>query len=56
MTGTGSAGFTYGIVVDSAAQGMQLGAYSTNFEVDHLEIKNSGFAGIMAKKELHAAV
>jgi hypothetical protein len=50
ITGTGSAD-TYGIVVDSAAQGMQLGAYSTNFEVDHLEIKNSGFAGIMAKTD-----
>jgi hypothetical protein len=51
ITGTGSSSHTYGIVVDSAAQGMQLGAYSTNFEVDHLEIKNSGFAGIMAKTD-----
>ncbi|WP_207510980.1 malectin domain-containing carbohydrate-binding protein [Longitalea luteola] len=50
ITGTGSSDL-YGIVVDSAAQGMQLEALSTNFEVDHLEIKNSGFAGIMAKTD-----
>jgi hypothetical protein len=50
ITGTGSADL-YGIVVDSAHQGMQLNAFSSNFEIDHLEIKNSGFAGIMAKTD-----
>lgn len=41
----------YGIVVRSGHMGVQLGGLSTHFEVDHLEIGNSGFAGIMAKTD-----
>lgn len=41
----------YGIVVNSGHMGVNLGGLSTDFEVDHLEIKHSGFAGIMAKTD-----
>lgn len=41
----------YGIVVNSGHMGVNLGGLSTDFEVDHLEIKNSGFAGIIAKTD-----
>ena len=42
---------SYGIVVTGATIGINLGHLSTNFEVDHVEIKNSGFAGLMAKTD-----
>jgi hypothetical protein len=48
LTGTGSADF-YGILMNGAANSIQIGGLSTDFEVDHIEIKNSGFSGIMAK-------
>jgi hypothetical protein len=48
LTGTGS-GDTYGILMNGAANSILIGGLSTDFEVDHIEIKNSGFAGIMAK-------
>jgi hypothetical protein len=41
----------YGIVVTGGQIGVQLGNLSTNFEVDHVEIKDVGFAGIMAKTD-----
>lgn len=41
----------YGIVVDNGHMGVNVGGLSTDCEVDHLEIKNSGFAGIMAKTD-----
>lgn len=47
----GDADDTYGIVVNSGHMGLNLGALSTDFEVDHLEIGHSGFAGIMAKTD-----
>jgi hypothetical protein len=42
---------SYGIKVNGGQIGMHLGALSTNFEIDHVEIFNSGFAGIMAKTD-----
>jgi hypothetical protein len=47
----GNADNVYGIKVISGHMGISLGSLSTNFEVDHLEIINSGFAGIMAKTD-----
>jgi hypothetical protein len=41
----------YGIKIDGGHLGMDLGGLSTNFEIDHVEIVNSGFAGIMAKTD-----
>lgn len=42
---------TYGIIITGGHMGLNLGGFSTNFEIDHLEIGNSGFAGIMAKTD-----
>lgn len=42
---------SYGIVVSGARMGVNLGGLSTDFEVDHVKIINSGFAGIMAKTD-----
>jgi hypothetical protein len=41
----------YGIVIQGGEMGMKLDGLSTNFEVDHVEISNVGFAGIMAKTD-----
>ena len=52
LTGSGDSEHTYGIkVVDSGAMGIQIGEYSTDFEVDHIEIADVGFAGVMAKTD-----
>ena len=48
---TGGNGTTYGIKLSGGAQGLMLDKLSTNVEVDHLEIANPGFAGIMAKTD-----
>jgi hypothetical protein len=43
---------TYGIrLTGSTANGIILTDLSTNFEVDHMEVYNVGFAGIMAKTD-----
>jgi hypothetical protein len=42
---------SYGIVVTGGQLGVGLGGLSNHFEVDHLEIHNVGFAGIMAKTD-----
>lgn len=47
----GSTPGAYGIVVQGGEMGLKLDALSTNFEVDHVEIFNVGFAGIMAKTD-----
>ena len=47
----GNTNGVYGIKLTAGHQGLQLDKFSTNFEVDHLEIANSGFAGIMAKTD-----
>ena len=41
----------YGIIINGGHMGISLGGLSTHFEVDHVEIKNSGFAGIIAKTD-----
>jgi hypothetical protein len=41
----------YGIKIDGGHIGIALGDLSTNFEVDHVEVQNVGFAGIMAKTD-----
>ena len=47
----GSASGVYGIRVKGGEMGLKLDALSTNFEVDHVEIFDQGFAGIMAKTD-----
>lgn len=54
LTGTGHSDFEYGIEVTgsrSGAQGLAIGSFSTDFEVDHIEIHDAGFAGIMSKTD-----
>lgn len=54
ITGTGDANFNYGIKLTgtgTGGSGIHLGGLSTNFNVNHLEITGSGFAGIMAKTD-----
>ena len=41
----------YGIVVNGGRMSVNIGKLCTFFDVDHIEIKNSGFAGIMAKTD-----
>jgi hypothetical protein len=48
---TGGSGTTYGIKINGGHQSVTLESLTTNIEVDHLEIGNSGFAGIMAKTD-----
>jgi hypothetical protein len=42
---------TFGIKINGGRQSLHLDLLTTNVEVDHVEIGNSGFAGIMAKTE-----
>ncbi len=51
ITGTGDPNELYGIKVQKGQNGIQLSARSTNFEIDHVEVFNTGFAGIMAKTD-----
>ena len=52
ITGSGDPDQPYGIKVsESGTMGIQIGEYSTDFEVDHIEITNVGFAGVMAKTD-----
>ncbi|HYG18875.1 MAG TPA: right-handed parallel beta-helix repeat-containing protein [Ohtaekwangia sp.] len=48
---TGGSDATYGIFIKNANLGITLDKLSTNFEVDHVEVANVGFAGIMAKTD-----
>jgi hypothetical protein len=41
----------YGIQIRGGEMGMKLDGLSTNFEVDHVEVSNVKFAGIMAKTD-----
>lgn len=41
----------YGIKVFSGHMGVSLGSFTTDVEVDHVEITKSGFAGIIAKTD-----
>lgn len=55
ITGTGDAAHTYGIHIKETTSGASVGVgiedLSTDFEIDHIEIENTGFAGIMAKTD-----
>ena len=53
LTGTGSSSIKYGIKVASTttSSGVSMDAFSSDFEIDHLEIANTGFAGIIAKTD-----
>ncbi|MEI9917739.1 MAG: tandem-95 repeat protein [Bacteroidota bacterium] len=54
LTGTGDPGVEYGIKVTeskASTQGIHNFDLSTDFEIDHVEIQNTGFAGIMAKSD-----
>lgn len=51
LTGTGDDKNEYGIEVDGGHISITMDKLSTNFEVDHIEIHNSGFAGLMAKTD-----
>jgi hypothetical protein len=54
LTGAGSSTDKYGIKVmgkKEGASGLAVGNLSTNFEVDHMEIANTGFAGIFSKTD-----
>lgn len=51
LTGTGGSD-QYGIEIASAgSMGIYVTEYTTDCEIDHLEIHNAGFAGIMAKTD-----
>ncbi len=54
ITGTGDASYQYGIRIDrtkAGSQGVAVTEFSSDVEVDHLEISGVGFAGIMAKTD-----
>ncbi len=54
LTGTGDVDVEYGFHVTQSganAMGINIRAFSSDFEIDHIEIENTGFAGIMAKTD-----
>lgn len=54
LSGCGDPVYTYGILIDSIASGnngLSLDELTTDTEVHNLEIRNTGFAGIMAKTD-----
>jgi hypothetical protein len=54
LTGTGSDDFEYGIQIvfsKSGTSGVSVANLSSDFELDHLDISNTGFAGIIAKTD-----
>ncbi len=54
LTGTGDNSTNYGILIDTAyigATGLGVEELSNHFEIDHIEICNTGFAGLMVKTD-----
>ena len=54
LTGTGAAGVNYGFKITATASGSQGVAYvglSSDIEVDHMEIANTGYSGMMIKTD-----
>jgi hypothetical protein len=52
ITGTGTPGKEYGIKINvSRDQGVSITGKSTDVEVEHVEVENAKFAGIMAKTD-----
>ena len=51
-TGTGDPAFFYGIKLGrSGDSGLKIGVFSTDTEIDHIEIANPNFAGILCKTD-----
>lgn len=48
---TGGSGTSYGIKVNGGQQSVTLEYLTTDVELDHVEVGNSGFSGIMAKTD-----
>jgi hypothetical protein len=44
-------GLTYGFNVNGGNIGMTMDDLSSDFEISNVEVRNSGFAGIMAKTD-----
>jgi hypothetical protein len=51
ILGNGTAGITYGFNVNGGNIGMTMDDLSSDFEIANVEVRNSGFAGIMAKTD-----
>ncbi|MGN6394620.1 MAG: right-handed parallel beta-helix repeat-containing protein [Mucilaginibacter sp.] len=51
VKGDGVTGIKYGFVVDGGNIGMTLDDLSSDFEIQNVEVRNSGFAGMMAKTD-----
>ncbi len=54
FTGSGSDTVEYGIKIletKASMNGLSISEKSTNYEIDHIEVGNAGFAGIMAKTD-----
>lgn len=51
IKGDGAAGTKYGFVVDGGNIGITMDDLSSDFEINNIEVRNSGFAGIMAKTD-----
>jgi hypothetical protein len=51
ITGVGDPAYAHGIEIIGGSQGIQMGGFTSDFEIDHVEIHDPGFAGIMAKTD-----
>lgn len=51
VLGSGTAGIKYGFDVNGGNIGMTMDDLSSDFEIANVEVRNSGFAGIMAKTD-----
>ncbi len=53
VSGSGDSEIHYGIKIEKSgsSSGLTIGEFSTDFEADHFEVGNTGFAGIMSKTE-----
>lgn len=52
FTGSGDTAIMYGFqVVNAPSSGLAVASFSSDIEVDHVEVQNVGFAGIIAKTE-----
>ncbi|WP_196888974.1 T9SS type A sorting domain-containing protein [Aureivirga sp. CE67] len=52
FTGTGDENIEYGIhITSSPTSGLAVASFTTDIEIDHIEIENVGFAGIIAKTD-----
>ena len=51
ILGNGAPGITYGFDVNGGNIGMTMDDLSSDFEIANVEVRNSGFAGIMAKTD-----